>query len=163
MNQHDPSLPSPIDARPPRRRRKRALRLAGIAAISILAVVGAGFIVLIAWALYFVDKSEMAEAEGEQYGKSASDHACFAEVLDMVETRKPWIVNLELEFFRACLEVASPTPEFCDGVPPPSNEEAGQSWRADRCRALPLEETNCHMLLSPIQYHCVERRARAAN
>jgi hypothetical protein len=138
------------------------LRVIGIAAISLLALIGAGFIVILAQAWHYVGKSDVAKAEGEDYGRNTNDQACFAEVVDMVETRKPWIVTIEVEFFRACLQSASSMTGFCDGVPPPSNEEEGQSWRMERCRDLPLEETDCHMILSPVQYHCVERRARAA-
>jgi hypothetical protein len=137
------------------------LRFAGIGALGLLALVGVGFIAMLVWAWQLVEKSEIAQTEGEDFGRITNDQACLAKVVDLMETRQPWIVNLEVEFLRACLKSASPMPGFCDGVPPPSNEEEGQSWRAEHCEALSLEETNCHMILSPVQYHCIERKARA--
>jgi len=137
------------------------LRFFGIGVISILSLVGVGFIVIVAWAWHFAEESEVAEAQGADYGRITNDQACLTKVVDMVHPEKPWIVNLEVEFLRACLRSASPMPGFCDGVPPPSNEEIGKSWRLERCQALSLEEVECHMILSTIQYHCVEWRARA--
>jgi hypothetical protein len=137
------------------------LRFIGIGVISILALIGAGFIVLLAWAWHFAEESEVAEAQGADFGGITNDQACLTKVVDMVHDEEPWIVNLEVEFLRACLKSAGSMPGFCDNVPPPSDEEIGKSWRLERCQALSLEEVECHMILSTIQYHCVEWRAQA--
>ena len=161
MTQGPHGLPPPIDAKPNRSRRRRAIRIAVVAVVAVLCLIGALCIVVIVWAWRGVDQQDQAEAEGATFAAQATDALCLEETIRRVRATDSWLLLADAAFLRACLRGADASPGFCSGVPLPSDEEGGLQWRLERCEALQLEldDANCSSLYWPIQNYCVEQRA----
>jgi hypothetical protein len=80
-------------------------------------------------------------------------------------------------YLDSCLEGATKTAEFCDGVPNSRSTEASDAWRAQQFKQLRpnindlvifrnnddeyiFRDSYYHAFLSVIQDHCAQRRAK---
>jgi hypothetical protein len=116
---------------------------------------------LLIWASLGVGRQEAAEGEGASFGASATDQACVAEVIRQVRASDNWLLLTEGAFLGSCLRAATATQGFCTGVPLPSDQDAGLSWRLKSCKSadLELDDANCSAIYWPIQNHCIEQKA----
>ena len=153
-------LPPPIDARP-QRKRVAAVRIAALVLLCLLSLVGIAFIALLVWAWRGVEKQDEAELQGAAFGASATDEACLGETVRRVRASDTWIRLAEGEFLRSCLQVATPSPQFCADAPMPFDRDRGHEWRLERCKSagLELDDANCSAIFWRVQNYCVDQKA----
>ncbi len=101
---------------------------------------------------------ERAEAEGEAFGMGAAQPGCVNEAMRRVDGCGELDPLCEAEvgiFIEACLQVASPTPGFCDGVPEESSIMDSATWRLATCQNLGRGgDEACGRILGSVQKYC---------
>lgn len=62
-------------------------------------------------------------------------------------------------FVRRCIDVATPTPGLCEGVPPPDDIAAAVHWALAYCAQLGrAQDRQCPQFVRPIMEHCASAR-----
>ncbi len=114
------------------------------------------------WVEQFNDRQREArtsfQAQGRLFGQSADQQACLTRSLaDFNNGCMGYDCTLEQDYFlKACLEVAAPTPGFCDAVPAYRNRatEDDKSWAKFTCWENDIRGEGCRLLLRQQQYWC---------
>lgn len=100
-----------------------------------------------------VEMGQVAEAEGRGFAKGRTASECVAEgrrrVGDCGELDPICEAGIGI-FLGACLEVATPEPGFCDGVPRGDDIMASVQYRLEVCGS----DEACGRLANKIQDHC---------
>jgi hypothetical protein len=132
-----------------------------IGALGVVAVV-AGLLVARRYGPELVQENKQAMTEGEEYGRRMDDVGCLNEGVARQARVTGFRDMLKNNFFmRACLEVARPTPAFCEGVPRRLEFTKGIGWQAQQCKRYGLgPETQCSQFFQQVQQFCEERSLR---
>ena len=135
-----------------------------VVVIGVLGIAGvvAGLLVARRYGPELVQENKQAMEEGEEYGRRMDDVGCLNEGVARQARVTGFRDMLKNNFFtRACLEVARPTPDFCEGVPGRLEFMKGVGWQAQQCKRYGLgPETQCSQFFQQIQQFCEERAAR---
>jgi hypothetical protein len=132
-----------------------------VGALGIAAVV-AGLLVARRYGPELVQENRQAMTEGQEYGRRTDDVGCMNEGVARQAHVTGFRDMLKNNFFtRACLEVARPTPGFCEGVPRRLEIMKSVGWQAQQCKRYGLgPETQCSQFFQQIQQFCEERSLR---
>ncbi len=94
-------------------------------------------VALLVWFAWFGRRGILSPGEarataeaGAVFGQSTTDESCLGEALRRGAACRD-DVRCEAEstaFLRGCLPASTPTPEFCDGVPPPAELLPSGTW-----------------------------------
>jgi hypothetical protein len=135
-----------------------------LAIVIIVAVLGVGAIIaglLLArkYGPELVQENGQAMDEGREYGRRTDDVGCLNEAVARQARVEGFRDMLKNNFFtRSCLEVARPTPGFCDGVPGRLDFMKSIAWQAEQCKRHGLgPEQQCSQFFQQIQQFCEER------
>lgn len=154
------TLPPTIEG--PAQRPRRPLRYLLLAGVGVLALIGVLFVVLLLWAMRGVRLADEAGAAGRDFGAGSTDVACLAAAVGRHSGGYSGHFSLdEAEFLRECLKVASPTEDFCENIPVPSDEDASRAWYEARCAEVGIPVETCANIFSTQQYHCLERNSQS--
>jgi len=124
--------------------------------VGVLIVVGFMGIVCIAAVVglvYYVSRGEKTaeyqakQIEGREFGKTADQTGCLKEGLQRSKGIRLLDIHGSMSneaFVGECLKSASPTPGFCDGVPPVLKFQDSE-WERKQCEKSGLDEvqTSC--------------------
>ena len=138
-----------------------------LAVVIIAAVLGvgafvAGLLVVRRYGPELVQENRQAMEEGQEYGRRTDDVGCLNEAVARQARVGGFRDMLKNNFFmRSCLEVARPTPGFCDGVPGRLDFMKSIAWQAQECKRYGLgPEQQCSQFFQQIQQFCEERSTR---
>jgi hypothetical protein len=130
----------------------------GLILIGVAACVGLGWLWLERNAASIGDLGARALAEGQSFGSGHTTEECVEQGLGRgaaCATSDPWCRANASIFLRACLQVASRPPGFCDGVPRPLDVMAAGRWAMEYCAARGrARDQACLGMVSEIQVHC---------
>lgn len=133
----------------PRDRLSSGALLAGGAALGFLAALGALAAGLVGFGLFMERASQGASDAGRAYGTSRQDTECFAGARGY-EPESAFASTSA--FLSACLEAASPSDGFCNGVPAP-DAKGSYAWQVARCEG-DADPYGCAFLQETVQEHC---------
>jgi hypothetical protein len=124
-----------------------------------IAAVVAGLLVARRYGPELIQENKQAMDEGQEYGRRTDDVGCLNEAVARQARVTGFRDMLKNNFFtRSCLEVARPTPGFCEGVPRRLEFMKGVAWQAQQCKRYGLgPETQCSQFFQQIQQFCEER------
>ena len=134
-----------------------------VAVLGIGAVI-AGLLVARRYGPELVQENRQAMEEGQEYGRRTDDAGCLNEGVARQARVAGFRDMLKNNFFmRSCLEVARPTPGFCEGVPGRLEFMKSVGWQAEQCKRHGLgPEQQCSQFFQQIQQFCEERGRRPA-
>jgi hypothetical protein len=124
-----------------------------------VAAVVAGLLVARRYGPELIQENKQALDEGQEYGRRTDDVGCLNEAVARQARVAGFRDMLRNNFFtRSCLEVARPTPGFCEGVPTRLEFMKSIGWQAEQCKRYGLgPETQCSQFFQQIQQFCEER------
>ncbi len=132
-----------------------------VAAVAVLGIAAAvaGFFVARRYGPELIGENKQAMTEGQEYGRRTDDVGCLNEAVARQARVTGFRDMLKNNFFtRSCLEVARPTPGFCEGVPRRLEFMKSVGWQAQQCKRYGLgPETQCSQFFQQIQQFCEER------
>lgn len=100
-------------------------------------------------------EGKAAFEEGRALGPSGDSPMCLEHSLDRFGGCQGMGCELSvLVFLNACLAEATPSAEFCDGVPAQTALFESVSWRSDRCDAAGYPGDTCEQLFASVQGYC---------
>lgn len=123
--------------------------LAGGAALGFLAALGALVLAFLGFGVFVDRASRGASDAGRAYGTSRQDAECFAGARGY-EPESAFASTSA--FLSACLEAASPSDGFCNGVPAP-DAKGSYAWQVARCEG-DADPYACAFLQETVQEHC---------
>ena len=130
-----------------------------------VASVVAGLLVVRRYGPELVQENRQALEEGQEYGRRTDDVGCLNEAVARQARVTGFRDMLKNNFFmRSCLEVARPTPGFCEGVPGRLEFTRSIAWQAQQCKRYGLgPEQQCSQFFQQVQMYCEERARRPAD
>ena len=110
-----------------------------------------------------VEGGQQAYQEGREFGGRANCQECLAESVERhrraASLGEVFRVNV---FLRSCLDAATPTPGFCDGVPGQLEFVRSAQWAHEQCQRHGLSaERQCGQLFAQVQHYCAARAGEA--
>lgn len=101
-------------------------------------------------------KTDFTE-QGRAFGRQADQQACLDRTLTDFDSCSGYNCTLQHDYFlKACLEEASPSEGFCDGVPAyrekPSEDD--KTWARHSCWDMNIRGEGCRLLLRQQQFWC---------
>ena len=135
---------------------KVVLGIAGGVVIAGLVVV-----VLLVGGFLYVDKTmkdayvaqEKVRAAGTAFGKTTDQAGCIQKTIDLDDPSDAF----DYLFISHCLEESRPTPNFCDGVPPPLS---ASNWEVQECRRIGRDTPHCHSAYTGKMFFCEKRNKK---
>jgi hypothetical protein len=127
-----------------------------------IAAVVASFLIVRRYGPELVQENKQAMTEGQEYGRRTDDVGCLNEAVARQAHITGFRDMLKNNFFmRSCLEVARPTPGFCEGVPGRLEFTKSIGWQAQQCKRYGLgPEQQCSQFFQQVQQYCEERASR---
>jgi hypothetical protein len=127
-----------------------------------IAAAVASFLVVRRYGPELVQENKQAMEEGQEYGRRTDDVGCLNEAVARQARVTGFRDMLKNNFFmRSCLEVARPTPGFCEGVPGRLEFAKSIGWQAQQCKRYGLgPEQQCSQFFQQLQQYCEERSQR---
>jgi len=127
-------------------------------------VLVAGIIIAARWvrsqgaSLQTEGKALMAEAQ--EYGKGKDGEACVDESFRRLKTCNGFICEARVKIFlQACLPSATVPPEFCEGVPKPSEIMATVRYQLGECEKRGMtNDKPCTRLIAGVQAYCATKK-----
>lgn len=155
------------DAAPPRRSGLRILLVvfaagAGLSVLGCAVCAFSGYLWVDRNAESFRESGARIEGEAAAFAASHTQGECVDEGLARDgRCGDPMAIMCHAEarvFVSRCLATAAPTPELCDGVPPPTEIMAGAHWSVAECsRRGHAGDQQCGQLMRAIVEHCAAR------
>ena len=137
---------------------KVVLVITGVLVVIGILLIGVGWYL---WSRYGEDLVERGKAiriEGQEFGSTTDESGCVEVALNDYSKKAGFSGAVAASLLlNGCLENASPTEGFCDGVP--SEDEIGASarWRVERCTEAGFSDQSCPNLFSAVQKHCYSK------
>jgi hypothetical protein len=134
-----------------------------VAALLLAAAAGLGVYLWRRHGRGLVEGSQQAVREGREFGGRANCRECLAESVGRHRRAgslgEVFRVNV---FLRSCLDAATPTPGFCDGVPGHLEFVRTAQWQQEQCQRHGLSaERQCGQLFAQVQHFCAAGPAEA--
>jgi hypothetical protein len=115
-------------------------------------------------------EGDRVRVEAETFAKGADQTGCLNETFRRMGACDPGELagaicrGKESVFFTACLEHATPTPGFCDGVPAPNQIMESVMWSLKRCEAIgrPGDQGCAKMFSNTVGKFCHRRSTEPA-
>ena len=146
---------------------KIGLSIAGVLGFCLLSgVIGIGYWVKTNGKQFIERQMNNARAnvaEGETFGATTDQQGCLKEALLKLDGLSATDISGMLSnrfFFTGCLQASQATPNFCDGVPAPTEMMASVKWRAQKCVALKSKHQQCGNLLGEVQNFCAKAKTQ---
>lgn len=133
----------------PRNRLSSGALVVGGAALGFLAALGAVGLAFLGFGVFVERASQSASDAGRTYGTSRQDTECVAGARGY-EPDSAFASTSA--FLSACLEAASPSEGFCNGVPAPDTK-GSYAWQVARCEG-DADPDGCAFLQETVQEHC---------
>lgn len=130
-----------------------------VAALLFAAAAGLGVYLWRRHGRGLVEGGQQAFQEGRDFGGRANCQECLAEAVGRhrraASLGEVFRVNV---FLRSCLDSATPTPGFCDGVPAQLEFVRTAQWAQEQCQRHGLSaERQCGQLFAQVQHYCAGR------
>ena len=135
----------------------KVLLAIGCGAVLLLVLIGVGSYFYIsshkdAW----IADARKAGDEGSVFGQGKFSNDCIDESLTRLRTSKGILGEARTRvFLRACLDVAAPSPQMCDGVPPRSEIIRTATWSLHECAQRGMAHSQpCTRVVQELQERC---------
>jgi hypothetical protein len=99
-------------------------------------------------------------AAGAEYGATHDQQACLTETFRQSTGCGNFSCGVYYgKFFKACVELAQPSVQLCEGVPGFTEEKdrASKDWLRDVCFDRP-EANSCRLLMRQVQWQCQQQK-----
>ena len=141
---------------------KIALIIVGALLATCLIAGGAGYFVLKTtgpkWQADLRENGRKVQAEGAAAGASATKDECVQLAIKRLGPKPGFMDQVTTTvFLESCLEVATGTLKYCEGVPPASEIMATVAWRFKTSAALGLADGD-NPIVKGIQAHCTNKQ-----
>ncbi len=101
------------------------------------------------------NSSEKVMKEGTEVGKTGDENTCLTESINRLGADNSITNTMSATFFlTACLKSAKPAPDFCRGVPAPSEIMKSSEWIAKKCKEQGSSGQGCQQLMQVVIRHC---------
>jgi hypothetical protein len=99
-----------------------------------------------------IEATEKVRAAGTEVGKTTDEAGCIEKTFNL----EPPFTGFDSSrmFVRECLRSSRPTPDFCNGVPPPLSN---LSWEDAECQRIGRDTPLCRAAFSGKMWHCEKR------
>jgi hypothetical protein len=136
----------------------------------VLIIVLVGFVVLVAGVIVAArwvrsrgeslkEEGKALVAEAREFGRGKDGEACLAESFTRLKACDGFICEAKVKIFlQGCLETATVSPEFCAGVPPPSEIMKTVRYQLAECERRGMANSKpCTRLMGGVQAYCASR------
>lgn len=104
------------------------------------------------------EEGKVLMAEAEEFGKGKDGEACLDESFRRLKACNGFICEAKVKvFLQGCLSSATVPPEFCQGVPKPTEIMATVRYQLAECEKRGMASNKpCTRLISGVQAHCAK-------
>ena len=95
-------------------------------------------------------------AAGAEFGRTTDNQGCIEKTMNL-EGEIAENFDFRGMFVRECLSESRPTPNFCDGVPPPLKDP---NWANVECQKIGRDTPLCHAAYSGKTWFCDKRNKK---
>jgi hypothetical protein len=98
---------------------------------------------------------DQIKAEATEFGRERNGEACLAEGMRKLAACDGFMcIPKTRVYLGACLQVAEPSPNLCEGAPPSGSIVDSVHWLREKCAGISLDTDDCHGLLGELQDFC---------
>lgn len=141
---------------------KATLVIFGILTVVAILGVGGGWYYWSTHKQQLMDSAKALHKEAQDAGKNTDEQGCVE--LSVARLKKDSGITGSVSsglFLEFCLQAASPTPGFCDGVPPETEFIESARWRLSKCQGRNVDTNACQNLMGQIQRYCSSGQHKA--
>jgi len=135
----------------------KVLLAIGCGAVLLLVVIGvAGYFFINSHKDQWIADARKANDEGSAFGQGKSSNDCIDESLARLRASKGILGEARIRvFLKGCLDVAPPSPQMCEGVPPRSEIIRSATWSLHECAQRGMAGSQpCTRVIAELQERC---------
>jgi hypothetical protein len=126
-----------------------------VAGLVVVALLVGGFAYIHKKTMDNIEATEKVRAAGTEFGKTTDQAGCIDKTFDLEAPFASF--DYSRMFVAECLSASRPTPNFCDGVPPPLSD---LNWEEESCRRIGRDTPLCHAAYSGKMWFCEKRNKK---
>src|SRR5262245_51130372 len=113
----------------------------------------------------WIQSAERVGKEAKEFGAKTNNEGCLKEALSRHKRDESITGRLSTNIFLGiCLQESSPSPGFCDGVPPNGEIMKSANWTLKKCSDAGLQnDQGCQQMFGAVQGYCRGSKPRLGN